>query len=125
MKSARLCLALFLLAVSATAGQGGPTHLKAREIAAILAGNTATGRWNGTAYRQYFASDGGTVYVTDGGRPSRGKWRVDPKTNRYESRWERSGWTAYRVIRLRGAYAWVKANGTKHRFEVRTGRRLD
>ncbi len=98
--------------------------LSAAEIEALLSGNTIVGTWSGTSYRQYYAPDGTTLYVPEGGRADEGRWRTNPDTNDYESWWRSTGWTPYALVRLEGGdYAWV--NGDRHEpFRVIAGRQL-
>lgn len=127
--SYRLAVALVAgllgLLLTVAPSQSDPQRLKAAEIETLLSGNTAKGSWNGTAYRQFFASDGGTVYLAEGSPPSRGKWRVNTSKNLYESWWERSGWSRYPVVKSGDAYAWVEVDGTLQPFTVLTGRQID
>lgn len=114
---------LMALALPAGALAAEGTRLTADQIKVLLAGNTAFGEWEGTAYRQYFSPDGGTVYLPDGGDPDEGKWRVDAGENLYESWWESTGWVAYAIERRDDQLYWV--DGEKaHVFTVREGEQL-
>jgi len=109
------------LALGASAAHADPATLTAAEIDALLSGNTAVGDWNGTPYRQWFAENGITVYVPKGGRPDRGKWRVNPETDDYESWWEQSGWSRYGIARAGDTLLWVETSGKTHPFAVLEG----
>lgn len=102
-----------------------PTRLTASEIEALLSGNTIIGAWSGTAYRQYYATDGSTLYVPEGGKPDEGQWRVNAETDEYESWWQSTGWTPYALVRTDdGGHAWV--NGERlEPFEVVSGRQVE
>ena len=57
----------------ANAAGADPVPLTAGEIEILLAGNTALGDWQGDTYRQYFATDGATIYAVEGRRSARGR----------------------------------------------------
>lgn len=124
----RRVLLASIVAVSVAAAlpaMATPTQLSAPEIEALLAGNTISGTWSGTSYRQYFGTDGTTLYSPDGGNADEGEWRVNPETNDYESWWRSTGWTPYALVRTdEGGYAWV--NGERQEpFTVQEGRHLN
>lgn len=94
--------------------------LTAAEIDALLSGNTAVGEWGGTPYRQHFAADGRTVYIAEGRPPSPGRWRTDAEAGTYESWWEQTGWTSYRVTTDGETHYWLDGTGS-HAFTVEEG----
>lgn len=100
-------------------------HLRAQDIEALLSGNTIVGQWSGTAYRQFFGTDGQTIYVATDGRREVGQWRVNPQTDDYESWWRSTGWTPYAMVLSENAgYAWV--NGDRlETFELLDGRQIE
>lgn len=100
-------------------------RLTAPEIETLLAGNTITGTWSGTGYRQYFDKDGTTVYISEEGRVENGQWRVNSETNDYESWWRSTGWTPYAMVRTdAGGYAWVNGDRLEP-FTVQAGRQIE
>lgn len=113
------------LIVAALPAPAAEVRLSAAEIEAVLAGNTIVGTWSGTPYRQYYGTDGSTIYVPEGRTPDEGRWRTDPETDMYDSWWESTGWTPYALVRTEaGGLAWV--NGDKlEPFRVLEGRQLD
>jgi len=117
----------FLIAVplAATASaQAAPTKMSAEEIENLVSGNTIVGTWEGAAYQQYFAPDGTTVIVPEGGRPDKGRWRTDPETGDYESWWRSTGWTPYAMVRTaEGEPAWVNGDRLEP-FRVLDGRQI-
>ncbi|MET4128761.1 hypothetical protein [Roseovarius sp. MBR-6] len=99
--------------------------LGADEVEALLAGNTIVGTWSGTSYRQYFAPDGTTLYVPEGGKPDEGRWRTNPETHDYESWWRSTGWTPYALVRTEdGGLAWVNGDRLEP-FRVLEGRQVE
>ncbi len=80
---ARLTLIAALAMATPVAAQS--VKLKAHEIEALLTGNTAIGTWDGAPYRQYFGSDGTTIYAQEGSRSARGEWRVDGERDEYRA----------------------------------------
>jgi hypothetical protein len=108
----------------ATVAAADPVPMTAGEIEALLGGNTALGDWQGDIYRQYFATDGATIYAVEGRRSSRGRWRVVDETDAYESWWPGSGWDAYAVLRNGDAMIWMDAQGVQFGFEVVEGQQL-
>ncbi|MDX1710226.1 MAG: hypothetical protein R3316_03715 [Rhodovibrionaceae bacterium] len=68
--------------------------LTGAEIKAALSGNTVFGEQDGTKWKQYFAPDGSTTYISGDDDPSPGKWRVDGDT--FCSLWPpASDWDCY------------------------------
>ena len=125
----RHALALLLagLALPAEAGeapaQAGVIQLTAAQIDELLRGNTITGTWSGSAYTQYFAESGMTVYLPEGGRPDQGRWRTNAETDRYESWWRMSDWSGYRVMMTNDGYAWVNGEALEP-FTVQAGKQV-
>lgn len=120
--TAALAVLTFAPALSASAA---PTRLTAPEIEALLSGNTIVGTWSGSTYRQYYATDGSTIYVPEGGKPDEGRWRVNAGSDEYESWWQSTGWTPYALVRTDdGGHAWI--NGERlEPFQVISGRQIE
>ena len=72
-----LIAAGMMLGLLAGAVSAQSVKLTGDEIRALLTGNTAIGRWEGTKYRQFFGADGVTIFAQEGARSARGEWRVD------------------------------------------------
>lgn len=122
MQRALIAAAMLL---SSTAAGFAQDIVSATEINTMLAGNTAVGTWNGDPYRQFFAKDGSTIYASKGARPTLGKWRVNTANHTYESWWERTAWTAYRIIRPNGQLYWTNAQGQNPQpFEMLPGQQM-
>ncbi|MET4103822.1 hypothetical protein ABIE58_003269 [Roseovarius sp. MBR-78] len=123
----RVFMGLVLVAslIGGGVAMAASVKLSGPEIEALLSGNTITGTWSGTAYRQYYAPDGTTIYVPEGGRADEGRWRTNPDTNDYESWWRSTGWTPYALVRVgEDAYAWI--NGDRQEpFRVLPGRQIE
>ncbi len=117
-------IALLVLSFGTTGGE--LEKLNAAEIRQLLAGNTSVGNWDGRSYRQYFATDGTTIYAQKGSRSSLGKWRVDFDKHLYESWWENADWSGYGVSKQGDNYYWVTPGGTlpPQRFDVLPGNQL-
>lgn len=95
------------------------------EITALLTGNTILGTWNGDEYKQYFRKDGSTIYAPKRSQSTLGKWRVNSENNTYESWWEQSGWSAYRIIRQDRNFFWTTLDGKNPEpFEILPGEQL-
>ena len=106
----RLALALvagLAAAMLQPANSTADDKLTADEIQKLLDGRTALGNWRGTDTRQYFASNGLTVYLAKGSPPDQGKWKVDEAKNQYCSWWQRGGWACYDVETDGTTYYWV------------------
>jgi len=125
MKSIVYSLLLGMLVLSSA--QADEKILTAQEIKNLLSDNTAIGHWIDHNYRQYFASDGSTIYAQKNARSSTGRWRTNGKRNHYESWWEQSGWGAgYSIKHIDGVYYWVSSTGTTEPqpFTVVSGQQL-
>lgn len=122
----RRALALiFALGAAASPGQAQSVKLSADEIAILLSGNTAVGRWEGQRYRQYFDPDGSTIFAQDGARSTRGTWRVDPGTDEYQSLWPGDAdWEGWFVMEYAGLWFWVSKSTPPTPFEVLPGQQL-
>lgn len=118
-------LTLAALTLTAAAATAEPVDLTASEIETLLSGNTTVGDWSGTPYRQYYDPAGSTAYKPKGGAVDYGRWRTNSKTNKYESHWERSGWSAYGVMRDGDTLFWVESSGKKQPFVVEAGNTLN
>lgn len=101
-----------------------PIAMKAAEIETLLAGNTISGTWNGSAYQQYYKADGFTIYLPAKGANDEGKWRTADTEAAYESWWSATGWTAYKVLRDGESYFWVDKDGKQHPFSVQKGKQV-
>ncbi|MEI4231895.1 hypothetical protein [Roseovarius sp. D22-M7] len=100
-------------------------QLSASEIENVLEGNTIVGTWGGDRYRQYFAEDGTTIYLSDEGKRAQGQWRVDPEQDVYESWWMSTGWTPYALVDVPDdGYAWRNGDRVEP-FEVKEGRQIE
>jgi len=118
-------LLLSLPALATAGAQTAPERLTAPEIESLLDGNTIVGTWAGTPYRQYYGTDGTTLYVPQDGRADEGRWRVNAETDEYESWWRSTGWTPYALVRTEdGNHAWV--NGDRFEpFRVVPGKQVE
>ncbi len=120
----KILAGLAALAVTSGAAMTDPVPLSATEIEDLLSGNTTVGIWSGTAYRQYYYSNGLTTYLPAEGPVENGKWRANHATNMYESHWGRAGWSAYGIAKEGDVLFWVERDGTMQAFTVEPGNRL-
>ncbi len=105
--------------------QAQSVKLKAYEIEALLSGNTAIGKWEGVNYRQYFASDGSTIYAQENARSTLGEWRLDEDRDEYQSIWPRDAdWEGWFVMEFAGTYYWVSKKTPPTPFRVVEGEQL-
>lgn len=102
----------------------GQVFVKKEEIKSLLTGNTIQGTWFGEEYRQYFKPGGYTIYSPKNSQELEGKWRVNEKTDEYESWWEQSGWSKYRIIRQNGELYWLGSNTEPQPFLILPGNQL-
>ncbi|MEO9572826.1 MAG: hypothetical protein ABJ263_07845 [Tateyamaria sp.] len=116
---------LACLLVLALPAQAQSVKLKAHEIDALLSGNTAVGKWDGTAYRQFFGADGTTIYTQEGARSTRGQWRIDAAKDEYQSIWPRdSDWDGWFVMEWDGTFYWVSKKTPPTPFKLLEGEQL-
>ena len=116
--------ALFYMFAFVAAAQAEPVSVPAAEIRALLNGNTVHGTWSGEEYKQYFDPSGSTIYAPRKSQSTAGKWRVNDKTDQYESWWERSGWSAYGIAREDGQLFWISRGLSPQPFKVLPGQQL-
>jgi len=131
MKQALRSIAVPIFAGAIAFGLAGPASaeerkLSAAEIEQALSGNTVDGDWKGTAFKQYFAPDGGTTYVAAGSPPSIGKWKVDAEKDQYCSWWQGSGWDCYNILSGgKDSIIWeVPSDGYRANSTVLSGKKL-
>ena len=118
---------LFLLGLMALAAPASAQSVKlqAHEIAALLTGNTAVGKWQGAKYRQYFAPDGTTIFAQEGTRSTRGEWRIDADRQEYQSIWPRDAdWEGWYVMEYAGDFYWVSKATPPTPFKIVEGEQL-
>jgi len=125
MMTRRLFLAVLAMFLLAGAGQAQSVKLTADEITELLAGKTASGKWEGNRYRQYFNANGATIYAQTGARSALGKWRVNAETDEYESIWSgETEWTGWFVMEYAGAHYWVSKTTPPTPFRLLEGQQL-
>lgn len=110
-------------AVLAGASEAQSVKLSGEEIEILLLGNTAVGQWDGAGYRQYFASDGTTIFAQPDARSARGDWRVEGEE--FQSRWPGDAdWEGWFVMEFAGDWYWVSKATPPTPFEVIEGEAL-
>ncbi len=120
---ARMALAALMVCALPVSGQS--VKLKAHEIDALLSGNTAIGKWEGNAYRQFFGPDGVTIYAQEGARSSRGEWRVDEDRDEYQSIWPGdAAWEGWFVMEWNSEFYWVSKQTPPTPFKLLEGEQL-
>ena len=117
--------ALFLFLAGASVLQAQAVKLSGDDIRALLTDNTAIGRWDGAAYRQYFGPDGVTIFAQEGARSARGEWRVDDDEQEYQSLWPGDEtWEGWFVMEFGDTYYWVSRTTPPTPFQVLDGQKL-
>jgi len=123
-----MLIRVFILAVVvafAAPAAAQSVKLTADQITELLTGNTAIGKWEGNRYRQFFGSDGVTIYAQEGSRSTRGEWRVDAASDEYQSIWPNDAeWEGWVVIEYAGAYYWASKKTPPTPFRVEEGEKL-
>ena len=121
----RILLFLCAFMLSTTGALAQSVKLSASEISALLAGNTAIGKWQGVKYRQYFYPDGKTIYAQEDSRSTLGEWRIDVERDEYQSIWPRDiEWEGWFVMEYLGTYFWVSKSTPPTPFKVVKGEQL-
>jgi len=99
--------------------------LSAAEIQLLLNGNTAVGNWDDAKYRQFFDTNGMTIFAQEGTRSAVGRWRVDEQNDQYESWWEMSGWSGYSIARdANDNLFWISSSLPPQQFDMLPGQQL-
>ena len=98
-----------------------PVALTATEIEATLSGKTVIGDWKGRAYRQYFNTDGSTIFAMRRAQSTLGEWRVNADTNQYESKWNDPEWESYGVSKDGATFYWTGRDLEPQAFELVEG----
>ena len=110
------------LAFAASGAVAQSVKLTADQITELLTGNSAVGKWEGAEYRQYFATDGSTIYAQPEARSTIGEWRVDTERDEYQSIWPGDAdWEGWYVMEYAGAYFWVSKATPPTPFKVEKG----
>jgi hypothetical protein len=79
------------------------------EFTTLLTGNTLVGEWAGVPYRQFFAEDGSTIYLS-GSSKTEGTWRVNEMGD-YCSVWPPSSREdCYKVTKLGDELIWYSGD---------------
>jgi hypothetical protein len=121
----RLVLAM-IVGLIAVPALGQSVKLKPHEIDALLSGNTAVGRWDGVKYRQFFASDGSTIFAQRDGRSQLGEWRIDEARSEFQSIWPSdTEWEGWYVMEYAGDFYWVSKSTPPTPFKVVEGQQLN
>lgn len=108
-------LTLLLSAAIFPAVAADERKLTGEDILTLLSDRTALGENRGKATRQYFDPAGWTDYLEQGGRPDRGKWRVDKARGQYCSQWGNfGGWSCYDVTTDEDRYYWTQPGTDYH-----------
>ena len=122
----QVCFSLALAVSLPSLLHAQSVKLQSYEINALLTGNTAVGIWNGQAYRQYFGTDGVTIYAQRGARSVRGEWRIDVERHEYQSIWPRDeDWEGWFVMEWDGDFYWVSKSTPPTPFDIEEGQQLD
>ncbi|MCY4179739.1 MAG: hypothetical protein OXC60_16380 [Litoreibacter sp.] len=123
MKTILAAISMLFLVPNALWAQA--VKLQGHEIHALLDGNTAIGRWEGEAYRQFFGPDGVTIYAQEGARSARGEWRIDEAAQEYQSIWPGDqDWEGWFVMEYGGTFYWVSKTTPPTPFRMLEGQQL-
>jgi hypothetical protein len=121
----RRILLTILPVLIATAANAQSVKLTSSQIAELLTGNTAVGKWQGQRYRQFFDDEGQIIYAQQGARSSVGKWRIDTTIDEYQSVWpNEQEWEGWYVMEYAGDYYWVSKSTPPTPFRVEQGQQL-
>lgn len=121
----RRLLLVGLCVIAGSVANAQSVKLTSSQITDLLSGNTAVGKWQGADYRQYFDTDGHTIYAQAGSRSTRGEWRVDTVLDEYQSIWPRDPeWEGWYVMEFAGDYYWVSKSTPPTPFRIVAGRQL-
>ena len=118
-----LFLALVLFASSLANAQS--VKLTSVQISEILNGNTASGKWYGEVYHQYFDVDGTTTIIKAGDLKKIGKWNINDDTEEFLSRFRGDiDWQSWFVMEYSGDYYWVRKKTPPTKFKIEIGNKL-
>jgi hypothetical protein len=105
----RLYFLLFVSTLAFVFAQDSEVTMTQEEFTTLLTGNTVIGEWAGVPFRQFFADDGSTIYLS-GSSKTEGTWRVN-ETGDYCSVWPPSSTeTCYKVTKLGDELLWYSGN---------------
>ncbi len=118
-----LFLALVLFASSLANAQS--VKLTSVQISEILNGNTASGKWYGEVYHQYFDVDGTTTIIKAGDLKKIGKWKINGDTEEFLSRFPGDiDWQSWFIMEYSGDYYWVSKKTPPTKFKIEIGNKL-
>jgi hypothetical protein len=105
----RLLSLLFVASLALVSAQDTEVTMTQEEFTTLLTGNTIVGEWAGAPYRQFFAEDGSTSYLS-GSSKTEGTWRVN-ETGDYCSVWPPSSdETCYKVVKVADELIWYEGD---------------
>ena len=118
-----LFLALVLFASSLANAQS--VKLTSVQISEILNGNTASGKWGGEVYHQYFDVDGTNIIIKENDLKKIGKWKINDETEELSSKFSGDiDWQSWYIMEYSDDYYWVSKTTPPTKFKIEIGKNL-
>ena len=116
-----LAFALFV----ASLANAQSVKLTSIQISEILNGNTASGKWDGDVYHQYFDADGTTTMIKVDDFKKIGKWKINAETEEFLSKFPGDiDWQSLYVMEYLSDYYWVSKTTPPTKFKIEIGKKL-
>jgi len=95
------------------------------QISEILNGNTASGKWDGEFYNQYFDADGTTTIIKADGFENIGKWKINHETEEFLSKFPGDiDWQSLYIMEYLSEFYWVSKTTPPTKFKIKIGKKL-
>ena len=91
----------------------------------LLTGNTASGKWDGKVYKQYFDVDGTTIIIKENDLKKIGKWKINDETEELSSKFSGDvDWQSWYIMEYSDDYYWVSKTTPPTKFKIEIGKNL-
>ena len=121
----RFVLFLVLSVFVSSLANAQSVKLTSNQISKILTGNTASGKWDGKVYKQYFDVDGTTIIIKENDLKKIGKWKINDETEELSSKFSGDvDWQSWYIMEYSDDYYWVSKTTPPTKFNIEIGKNL-
>ena len=121
----RFVLFLVLSVFVSSLANAQSVKLTSIQISKILTGNTASGKWDGKVYKQYFDVDGTTIIIKENDLKKIGKWKINDETEELSRKFSGDvDWQSWYIMEYSDDYYWVSKTTPPTKFKIEIGKNL-